>query len=358
MAAPHATHPDHPDRIDLRSDTFTQPTDAMRRAMADASVGDDLFDEDPTVTKLEAIAAKRVGKDAALFVPSGTMGNLLAMLALTDGRGGEIVCDRLAHVVNYESGSLSRVALCQANTLEAPQGILTPGLIEDHVRPPFFVFPETRIITWENTIGDHGGTYATARHVAALTAFAREHGLATHCDGARLFHAAIAQDVEPAQLVADVDTTMFCLSKGLSAPVGSLLCGDETTIEKAHRYRKMLGGAMRQSGHLAAAGIVALDTMVERLAEDHAHAARIAQAAADAGFGCDPDAHPTNIVLLDTRPTGQSSDDIIAALAEHGVLALANGPHTVRFVAHRHITDDKAQRACEALVNVATTLRS
>lgn len=349
MSAPHATHPDHPDRIDLRSDTFTQPTDAMRHAMANAAVGDDLFSEDPSTERLEATAARLLGKEAALFVPSGTMANLIAVLSHTEGRGTEILCDRKAHVLNYESGGLSRLAHCHANPIDAPRGILTPDLLQAHLRADFFVYPRQGLVTFENTVNDHGGVCLSPDQVEAIADFTQRHGLPLHCDGARIFHAAVAQSVPASKLVDPCDTIMFCVSKGLSAPVGSLLCGDEATIERAKAYRKMVGGAMRQSGHMAAAAQVALDTMVDRLHEDHRNARRLAEAAAEAGLGCDPDAHPTNIVIINGAPKGLSGPQMVEALAGSGVLAMSLGPDSIRLVTHRHITTEKTQRAEEAL---------
>lgn len=321
--------------------------------MADALVGDSLFDEDPTVTRLEASAAKALGKEAALFVPSGSMGNIVAILALTKGRGCEIVADRSAHILNHESGSISRIAGCHLWPLDTDRGVFGPQALDDALRPGFFVYPETGLVSIENTVNDLGGGHWRADEVRALGEHARALGLPMHCDGARIWHAAVAQDTTPDRLTGACDTVMACFSKGLSAPVGSIVAGDEETIRRAVRERKMVGGAMRQAGVVAAAAQVALDSMVDRLADDHARAGRIAHALADAGYGCDPARHPTNIVVADTAPLGLDARTLCDRLATEGVLALPMGPTKVRFVTHRHVTDEKTALACETLAAVA-----
>ncbi len=345
----HEDHPDRPGVVDLRSDTVTQPTDAMRRAMAEAEVGDSLFGEDPTVAKLEKEAARRTGKEAALFVPTGSMGNLVAMLSHTEGRR-EVIAERRSHILNYEAGSLAGVAGCTAWPIDAPGGVFTPEQLEAAVRPAFFAMPRTGLVVIENTHNGWGGSVWSPGETSAVAMAAKSNRLPVHCDGARIFNSAIAQKVSASALVRDCDTVMFCFSKGLSAPVGSVLCGDRGLIERAVRHRKMVGGAMRQAGVLAAAALVAIDTMVDRLAEDHSTARRLADSLQGAGYGVDPERCPTNIVVFDTRPAGwKSADAFVRAAEKKGVRALTVSRTEVRFVTHRHVTPEKTAMAIERL---------
>ena len=261
--------------IDLRSDTVTQPTEAMRQAMANAPVGDDVYGEDPTVNRLQEMAAALLGKEAALFVPSGTMGNLAAVLAHC-GRGDEVILGDQSHTFLFESGAYLGAGGVHSRQIPNSQiGSLDLDDIRRAVRPDDAHFPVTRLIALENTHNRCGGVVLTPDYMQSVAELARAHGLKVHLDGARLFNAAVALGVEPAALAAPVDSVTFCLSKGLCAPVGSVLCGSHDFIARAHRVRKQLGGGMRQAGVLAAAGIVALETMIPRLEEDHQRAKRL-----------------------------------------------------------------------------------
>src|SRR4030042_8224 len=265
------------DSIDLRSDTVTHPTEEMRRAMANAAVGDDVFGEDPTINKLQEMAAEKVGKEAGLFVPSGTMGNLAAVLAHC-GRGDEVILGNKAHTFLYEAGGISAlggVHSCQL--LNQPDGTLLLQDIQAAMRSKDVHQPTSHLICLENTHNRCGGVALTADYTRAVGELAHQNGLFLHLDGARIFNAAVVQGISASELAEPADSITFCLSKGLSAPVGSVLCGKEEFISKAHRIRKQLGGGMRQAGILAAAGTVALDTMGDRLAEDHKHALYLAR---------------------------------------------------------------------------------
>lgn len=347
--AVHDTHPDRSDVVDLRSDTLTQPTDAMRQAMADAAVGDDLFGEDPTVTHLQDSAAKRLGMEAALFVPTGSMANLTAILAHTGGRA-EVIAEARSHIFHYEGGSMATMAGCAMRPVTGNRGVFDADTLHAAIRPPGFVFPRQGLVVIENTHNEWGGNVWTADQVRSVAYAADARDLPVHCDGARLFNSAIAQDVAPDRLVADVDSAMFCFSKGLSAPVGSVLCGSAELIEDAIPVRKQLGGAMRQSGVIAAAAQVALDTMVDRLGEDHGRARMLAEGLAALGYGLDVAHVRTNIVVFDATSAGwgdaRTCTDELATIGVHG---LAVSGTQVRFVTHRHITDDKVKLALERI---------
>ena len=275
--------------VDLRSDTVTTPTPAMREAMYSAEVGDDVYGEDPTVNRLQALAAEKTGKEAGLFVTSGTMGNLAAVLAHCD-RGDEVILGNLAHTFLFEAGGISALGGVHSHQIpNQPDGTLALDDILAAIRPDDAHFPVTRLICLENTHNRCGGVSLSVEYTRQVGELAHEHGLQVHLDGARLFNAAVAQGVSAAELAGPVDSVTFCLSKGLSAPVGSVLCGSGEFIHRAHRIRKQLGGGMRQAGVLAAAGIVALETMVDRLAEDHARARTLAsRLQALPGYGSRP----------------------------------------------------------------------
>ncbi len=326
--------------VDLRSDTITQPTPAMRRAMAEAEVGDDVFGEDPTVNRLEAMAAERLGKEAALFVASGTMGNLVSLLAQC-GRGDEVILGDQAHTFFYEQGGIAALGGIHPRPLpNQPDGMLDLAQIEAAIRPDNVHFPRTRLIALENTHNRCFGSPLTVEYMRAVGELARRHGLKVHVDGARLFNAAIALGVEARDLVADADSVTFCLSKGLAAPVGSVVCGTREFIAEARRARKVVGGGMRQAGVLAAAGIVALTEMVDRLADDHAHARRLAEGLADIpGLSVDPGRVRTNIVYfaITDRMTAQ---ELAAQLSAEGVRVLPMGPRQLRAVTNYHVSAD------------------
>ncbi len=325
--------------VELRSDTMTRPTPAMRKAMADAEVGDDVFGEDPTVNRLEAMAAERLGKAAALFVPSGTMANLVSQMVHC-GRGDEMILGHLAHSFYYEQGGSAAVAAIHPHTVpNRPDGKLPLEELEAAIRGDNIHFPRTRLIALENTHNLCGGAPLEPAYLRSVGDIARRHGIKLHVDGARLFNAAAALGLPARQLAAEADSVSFCLSKGLAAPVGSLVCGSREFIQAARRARKVLGGGMRQAGVLAAAGIVALNEMVDRLAEDHAHAHRLAEGLAGlSGLALDPGRFRTNIVYFDVVKPGLSAAGLVADLQKEGVRMLAAGPRTVRAVTHYEVS--------------------
>jgi len=335
--------------VDLRSDTITKPTPAMRRAMAEAEVGDDVFGEDPTVNRLEAMAAERMGKEAGLFVASGTMGNLVSLLAQC-GRGDEVIVGDQAHTYVYEQGGMAALGGIHPRVVpNQPDGTLDLEAVEAAIRPKDDHFPRTRLIAVENTHNRCGGTPLTPAYMHALGRLARAHGLRVHVDGARIFNAAVALGVDVRELVADADSVTFCLSKGLAAPVGSVVCGSREFIAEARRARKVLGGGMRQAGVIAAAGIVALEQMVERLAEDHAHAAMLADGLAELpGIEVEPVPVRTNILYFKVTRQDMDAHQLVARLAERGVRMLALGPRRVRAVTNYHVTAEDIQTTLAA----------
>lgn len=339
--------------VDLRSDTLTRPTPAMRAAMAAAEVGDDVFGEDPTVLRLEAEAARRMGKAAAVFVASGTMGNLAALLAHC-GRGDEAIVGEAAHTFVYEVGGMAALGGIQPRTVpNAPDGTIDVAAIAAAVRADNIHFPPTRLICIENTHNRCGGSVLDGAYMGAVRAVADAHGLAVHLDGARLFNAAVALGVPPAALAADADSVTFCLSKGLAAPVGSVLCGGEAFVARARRARKQLGGGMRQAGVLAAAGLVALETMVDRLADDHAHARALAEGLVGLrGIGLDPAAVRTNIVIATLDRPDLSVDALVERMTAEGVRFFAVGPDRFRLVTHWEVTAADVETALGAFRRV------
>jgi threonine aldolase len=343
--------------IDFRSDTITQPTAAMRDAMAGAEVGDDVFGDDPTVNALQELAAERMGKPAALFVPSGTMANQIAAWVHT-GRsagGGQIVCDAHCHMALYEGGAAAMLSGATLRTLTgaAGDGSFTADEVRPHVFPDDPHFAATRCIAVENTHNWAGGTVWDPDTLIDVAGFAHARGIKIHMDGARIFNAAVATGAPPTTWTECTDSVMFCLSKGLSAPVGSVLCGSVEFIAHAHKVRKWLGGGMRQAGVLAAAGIVAMQQMVDRLAEDHATADRLAAGLAKVSalkLLAEPD---TNIVYVDVAKTGLAAEDFVTLAGDVGVRCLPRDTGSVvRFVTHRHVTPDDAAEAVRRLAAV------
>lgn len=325
-------------RIDLRSDTVTKPTEAMRRAMAEAEVGDDVYGEDPTVNRLEECAAEILGKEAALFVTSGTQGNQIAILCHA-GPGDEIILEADSHIFQYEAGAASALAGVQLRPLRGIRGKMDPEEVERAIRDSDIHFPRTALICLENTHNRAGGAVLPTDHMAALREVADRHGIPVHLDGARLFNAAVALGVEAREIARFADSVSVCLSKGLGAPVGSLLAGPKSLIDEARRWRKRLGGGMRQAGVIAAPALLALTKMVDRLAEDHKNAKRLACALAETkGFSVDPDQVETNIVLADISDTGKTAEEVLDRLAAEGVLAVSFGPTTLRFVTHKDVS--------------------
>ena len=333
--------------IDLRSDTVTKPTDEMRRAMAAAEVGDDVFGEDPSINELQERAATLLGKEAGLLTSSGTMSNLIATLAWSS-KGDELVMGDQAHMFWNESAGQAALAGVQTRLVpNDSQGRINPEDVADAIRPPGNLhFPRTSMVCLENTHNRCSGAVLTPEDTKAVCDVAHAAGVPVHLDGARIFNASVALEVPPVELTRDVDDLSFCLSKSLSCPVGSVLVGSQEFIDQAKRWRKMLGGGMRQAGVLAAAGLVALDTMIDRLAEDHQHARRLAQGLANIdGLSVDPESIQTNIVYFGVDEDLGTAADVIAALKRHGVLVSYPGKQSIRMVTHRHISPEDIEEA-------------
>jgi threonine aldolase len=323
----------------------------MRQAMFNAELGDDVYGEDPTVNRLEALAAARLGKEAAVFVPSGTMANLSCLLSHCD-RGDEAIMGHMAHTFLFEAGGSAAVGGIHPRTVpNQPDGTLDLSDIEAVIRDPNNPhYPRTRLICLENTHNRCGGAVLSPAYMAQVRTLADQYGLAIHLDGARVFNAAVALGVDPSDLVADADSVSFCLSKGLSAPVGSLVCGSAEFVRRARRHRKMLGGGMRQAGILAAAGVLALETMVDRLGEDHANARRLAEGLASLpGIVLDPARVATNIVIFQLTPEAISPADLVAGLAPSGVKMGAIGGRGIRAVTHYGIEAADVDRTIAAV---------
>lgn len=339
--------------IDLRSDTVTLPTPEMRDAMATAPLGDDVFGDDPTVNQLEATAASRLRKEAAVFLPSGTMGNVIGV-AVNTRPGQEMIADAEAHVYLYEGAGAAAIAGVQIRQVATDRGVMSPAQVEAAIRPRNdFHQPITAAVTFEDTHNRHGGVVWPLADLRAASKTARSHGLRVHLDGARMFNAAVAEGTDVAEIAACGDTVTFCLSKGLGCPAGSIFCGSADDVEQARRWRKRLGGGMRQAGVLAAAGLIALETMVDRLAEDHANARTLAEGLSELpGVRCDLSRVQTNLVYFDLER--MRGADFEAACRKHGVLGGATGPHRVRFVTHYGITAQDIQstlKICEEVLS-------
>jgi threonine aldolase len=330
--------------IDLRSDTVTLPTAGMLRAMASAPLGDDVFGDDPTVNRLEETAADLTGKEAALFVPSGTMGNLLGLL-VNARSGQEVIADAESHLFLNEAAGAAVVGGIQVRQVPTERGILSPAQVLDAIRPDDDDHqPLSAAVMVENTHNWHGGVAWSLADLHHLAETARSHGLAVHTDGARIFNAAVATGMDVRSVAQYTDTISFCLSKGLCCPVGSVLCGPTMKIGLARRWRKMLGGGMRQAGVLAAAGLVALDTMVDRLAEDHQNARALAEGLAELpGIECDLSRVQTNLVYF--RLKKMTATSFLAACSGAGLLGGAHGPDLVRFVTHHGVGPSDVRRA-------------
>jgi threonine aldolase len=336
-----------PAPVDLRSDTVTQPTPAMKRAMVDAPLGDDVFGDDPSVNRLEAMAAERLGKEAAIFVPSGTMANQVAVRCHTSP-GDLVIMAEASHVYQYEGGAPAMISGVLIRLLPAERGILEPAAVRDAIPPDDVHFAPARLLCVENTSNRGGGSVYPLERLDALGALARECGLVSHLDGARIFNAQVASGVPVARIAQPFDTVSVCLSKGLGAPVGSMLCGSAALIRRARRVRKQLGGGMRQAGILAAAGIHALEFHVERLAEDHARARQLWQGLATAGWQVEPEPE-TNMVYV--RVEDQLG--MVARLAEAGLLCAAVGPGRIRLVTHLGLDDAAVARALSIFASIA-----
>ncbi len=339
--------------IDLRSDTVTQPTDAMRKAMARAEVGDDVYGEDPTVNRLQDMAAALLGKRAALFVPSGTMGNQLAIRAHTQP-GQEVIVESKAHIVRYEQGAAGALAGVQLHWVVGERGIMTAEQVEAAIRPKDPYSIPTGLICIENTHNSGGGTIYSLSTIEKIRAIATKHGIPMHLDGARLFNAVAATTLPAATYAQHFETVSFCLSKGLGAPAGSLLVSSDThLIERARRFRRMYGGAMRQSGILAAAGIYALEHHVTRLKTDHDHAKKLARALQQiSAVRIAPQHVETNIVIFDVPDLRLPPADLVTQLKDHGVLIHAIGGRSFRAVTHLNISAKQIDEAAEVFARI------
>lgn len=338
--------------IDLRSDTVTLPTEEMRHAMNNAKVGDDVYQEDPTVNQLEELAVKTMGKEAALFVPSGTMGNLIAVLTHCQ-RGDEIILEMDSHIYYYEVGGMSAVAGVIPRLIIGDKGILAPQDIKSALREENLHYPKTTLICLENTHNRAGGTILPPKVTEEICQLAHQRNIQVHLDGARIFNAAIALNIKPALLTKDVDSVMFCLSKGLSAPVGSILAGSKEFIKRARKNRKMLGGGMRQAGILAAAGIVAIENMVERLEEDHKNARILGEGLANiGGIKVDLETVQTNMVCFDINESGMDTYQFLPKLAEYNILGSPRPPTKIRLVTHYGINEEDIYATIKAIKEI------
>ncbi len=339
--------------IDLRSDTVTLPSPEMRKAILEAPLGDDVFGEDPTVNELERKVTERLGKEAGLLVASGTMGNLASVLAHC-GRGDEVILGDQSHTFYYETGGISALGGIHPRPVaNQPDGTLRLDEIEAAIRPDDVHFPPTRLVCLENTQNRCGGAVLTAAYTNAVADLAHRHDLVVHLDGARVFNAAVALGVDVKDLVRGVDSVSVCLSKGLAAPVGSVICGSEAFIGQARRVRQILGGGMRQAGIIAAAGVVALERMVERIHEDHSNAVRLAQGIADLdGLSIDLTRVQTNIVCFEVAGETSTAERLVEELDAAGVRMLSVGPGRIRAVTHYGITADDIDSALAVVSGV------
>jgi len=338
----------------LRSDTVTLPTGEMREAMNNAEVGDDVYQEDPTVNRLEELAAKKLGKEAALFVPSGTMGNLIAVLTHCR-RGDEVILEMDSHIYYYEVGGMSALAGVIPRLIVGDKGIPNPQDIKKALRDENLHYPNTTLICLENTHNRAGGTIAPPEVIEEICQLAHQKKILVHLDGARIFNASVALDIEPALLTKNVDSVMFCLSKGLSAPVGSILAGSKEFIQRARKNRKMLGGGMRQAGILAAAGIIALEQMMERLKEDHQNARILGEGLANiSGIKVDLETIQTNMVYFDLRESGMDTYQFLPKLAKYNILGSPRPPTKIRLVTHYGISEEDIYTTIKAIKEIVS----
>ena len=339
--------------IDLRSDTITQPTPAMRAAMADAEVGDDMFGEDPTVKRLEACVAEMLGKEAALFTPSGTMANQLAVRAHTES-GDEILIDANAHIYYYEAGGPAALSGVSCRCLNGMRGIFTAADVEAALRPADQHFPTTKLVCLENTHNRGGGTIWPLERIREVADFARRQGVSMHLDGARLWNASVATGIAERDYAALFDSVSVCFSKGLGAPIGSVLCGSRDFIQRARRFRKMFGGGMRQVGILAAGALYALEHQRSRLADDHVNARTLAQGLARLpGIELDPASVQTNIVFFNVKTV--QAKELVQRMDQAGVRMLALGPTSIRAVTNLMVTAEEIPKALEIIGRVMQT---
>ena len=339
--------------VDLRSDTVTQPTPTMRKAMYEAEVGDDVYGEDPTVNRLQELSAQRLGKEAGLLVLSGTMGNLVSLLTHC-GRGDEAIMGDRAHTFTSEQGGSAGMGGIHPRTVpNQPEGTLDLAQVEAAIRPDNEHYPRTKLISVENTQNNIGGRVLPPTYMHQLGSLARKHNLKVHVDGARIFNAAVALGVDASVLAQDADSLTFCLSKGLACPVGSLIVGNRDFIAEARRNRKILGGGMRQAGVFAAAGIVALNEMIERLDDDHRNAKRLAEGIADiAGIAIDPQAVETNIVFFELTSNSLTPQQLARRLKERGVLIGAGASRRIRLVTHYGVEGEHIEQTVQTFAVV------
>jgi threonine aldolase len=344
-----------PNIVDLRSDTVTRPSAEMRAAMAAAEVGDDVLGDDPTVIRLQERMADLLGKEAALFVPSGTMSNACAIRAVCEA-GDEIILDQTTHCYNYETGAFAALAGCSSRAIQGQRGIYTAQDVEALYRPLSDHFARSRMVVVENTSNRGGGSIWPLKRVAEIHTVARKLGLHVHLDGARLWNACVATGHSYTDYAQYADTISMCFSKGLGAPVGSILIGPRDLIQRAHRFRKMFGGGMRQAGILAAAALYAVDYNVERLAEDHDNARRLAEAIAGLpGLRLDPETVETNIVIFEVDARLGSAPDLVEHLGRHDVWVLATASNKIRAVTHLDVSREQVERAVEVFREVCST---
>ncbi len=338
--------------IDLRSDTVTKPTAGMRQAMANADVGDDVYGEDPTVNRLETMAAELLGKEAGLFVPTGVMGNQLSIRMHTQP-GDEVLIESTAHIIRYEGGAASSLSGVQLSCVPGTRGLLSPKDVETAIRRPDLHTPPTTLLCLEQTHNVGGGSVYPLETIHQLTDLARRHGLALHLDGARLFNASVKTGVSVAEYAATFDTVTFCISKGLGAPVGSIVVSDAARNQKLRRLRKVFGGGMRQVGILAAAGIYALEHHVSRLAEDHENAQYLAQRLrAIAGVAVDVESVETNMVMFQVLQCSKSTEQLLKDCREAGVLLNAVGDRSFRAVTHLDVNREDMEAAGRVFARV------
>jgi len=343
--------------IDLRSDTVTLPTEEMLEAIRHAELGDDVFGDDPTVNKLEELAAKKMGKEAALLVASGTQANLVSLMSNTK-RGDLVILEAESHMYWYEVGGLSAIAGLLPWPIESKLGVLDPKDVEVAIRPKDIHFPEPALICIENTHNRHGGTVVKPHQIKAVSEVTKAHGLKLYMDGARIFNAAVALKVDVKEFTKHVDNLMFCLSKGLSCPVGSIVVGNQEFIEKARKTRKILGGGMRQAGIIAAPGIIALEKMIDRLEEDHKNARLLADGIAKVdGLAINLGIVQTNMVHFDVGELGITANQFISELEENSVLALTLAENKIRMVTHRGIEKEHIEKTLSILESIVKELR-
>jgi threonine aldolase len=343
--------------IDLRSDTVTLPTEEMLEAIRHAELGDDVYGEDPTVNNLEEIAARKLGKEAALLVTSGTQANLVSLMSNTK-RGDMVILEAESHIYWYEVGGLSSIAGLLPWPINSNLGALNPKDIEVAIRPKDIHYPDTTLICIENTHNRFGGTTISPNQIKAIKDIAKAHSLKLYMDGARIFNAAVAMKVDVKEFTRHVDNLMFCLSKGLSCPIGSIVVGSQEFIERARKTRKILGGGMRQAGVIAAPGIIALEKMINRLEDDHRNARLLAEGLAKIkGISINLETVQTNIVHFDVSGLGVASDQFIAELKGYNILALTRDKNRVRMVTHRGIEKEHIEKTLNAVESVKKKLR-